>query len=69
MACHRHCQMCSIWIEALVESEVSMTASMTLFSVIADTNDWCRDWWPRVISNESFIAFESLFSKGLFSIN
>jgi hypothetical protein len=46
-----------------------MTVSMTLFSVIADTNDWYRDWRPRVISDESFIAFESLFSKGLFSFS
>jgi hypothetical protein len=46
-----------------------MTVSMTLFSIIADTNDWYRDWSLRVISNKSFIAFESLFSKGLFSIS
>jgi hypothetical protein len=46
-----------------------MTVSITLFSVIADTNDWYKDWRPRVISDESFIAFESLFSKGLFSIS
>jgi hypothetical protein len=46
-----------------------MTTSMTLFSVIVDTNDCYRVWWPRVISDKSFIAFESLFSKGLFSIS
>jgi hypothetical protein len=58
-----------MYAHTLVESEVSMTASMTLFSVIADTNDCYRDWRPRVILDESFIAFESLFSKGLFSIS
>jgi hypothetical protein len=46
-----------------------MTSGMTLFSVIVDTNDCYRDWRPRVISDELFIAFESLFCKGLFSIN
>jgi hypothetical protein len=53
----------------LVESEVPMIVFMTLISVIADTNDCYRDWRPRVISDKSFIAFESLFSKGFFSIS
>jgi hypothetical protein len=46
-----------------------MIVFMTLISVIADTNDCYRDWRPRVISDKSFIAFESLFSKGFFSIS
>jgi hypothetical protein len=46
-----------------------MTESMTLFSVIVDTNDWYRDWRPRVILDKSCIAFESFFSKGLFFIS
>jgi hypothetical protein len=45
-----------------------MTSGMTLFSVIVHTNDCYRDWQPRVISDKSFIAFKSLFPKGLFSI-
>jgi hypothetical protein len=46
-----------------------MTSGMTLFSVIAVTNDYYRDWRPKVISDELFIVFESLFCKGLFSIS
>jgi hypothetical protein len=56
-------------LASLVEFEDSMTTSMTLFSVIADNNDLYRVWRPRVISDKSFIAFESLLTKGLFFIN
>jgi hypothetical protein len=54
---------------SLVESAAFMTSGMTQFSVISDTNDSYSVWPAGVILNESFIAFESLFSKGLFSIS
>jgi hypothetical protein len=41
--------------DALVELEVSMTAFMSLISVIVDTNDWHKVWPPTVISDKSFI--------------
>jgi hypothetical protein len=43
-----------------------MIASMTLFSVIVDNNDWYSVWKSRVKSDKSFIAIESLLTKGLF---
>jgi hypothetical protein len=46
-----------------------MAVSITLFSVIEDSNDWYNVWRPRVILDKSFIAIESLLTKGLFLIN
>jgi hypothetical protein len=46
-----------------------MTSGMTQFSVISDTNDSYSVWPTGVISDELFIAFESLFPKGFFSIS
>jgi hypothetical protein len=41
---------------------------MTAFSVIVDCNDWYSVWRLRIISDKSFIANESLLTRGLFLI-
>jgi hypothetical protein len=53
-------------IVALVGYELSMTASMTRFTVIEDSNDFYSFWAPRVISDKSFIGLQSFLTRGFF---
>jgi hypothetical protein len=50
----------------LVGFELSMTASMTRFTVIEDSNDFYSFWAPRVISDKSFIGLQSFLTRGFF---
>jgi hypothetical protein len=43
-----------------------MTASMTRFIVVEDSNDFYSFWVPRVISDKSFIGLQSFLTRGFF---
>jgi hypothetical protein len=55
---------CWIVTLTLVEFELSMTVSMTRFTVIEDNNDLYSVLGPTVISDKLFLGLQSFLSRG-----